>query len=263
MEQPEFIFFKRTARRLLDINLDGYKRPQVQRRLKNYLLRSGYPNWPTYFRAMKNDPMELARLRDYLTINVTSFFRDPKKYGFLRETIFPKLLDGHPKLRVWSAGCSRGHEPYSLAIALAETTSLYRKHQILATDIDGAALAFAQDGGPYSPDDVANVSPPLLERYFKVDGDNYRVAESLKRKIDFGYHNLLDDPIEGGFDLIVCRNVVIYFTAEAKTKLYKRFGAALRPGGVLFVGGTEIISNAREIGLESAGHSFYYRNLED
>ncbi len=259
IESREYTFFKRTVRKLLDIDLDCYKRLQVQRRIKTYLLRSGYANWPSYFRTMKNDPVELGRLKDYLTINVSAFFRNPQKFTYLQTTVLPMLLSGHSRLRVWSAGCSRGHEPYSLAMMLDEITSPHRKHSILAADIDQSALAFAQAGGPYSRGDLVNVPPPLLEKYFKNDGDRYYVNDSLRRKVTFDYHNLLEDPIESGLDLIVCRNVVIYFTTEAKERLYKRFYDALRPGGMLFVGGTEIVSKATDMGFEPLGYSLYRR----
>ena len=263
MEPREYIFFKQRVSKLLKIDLNNYKSTQVQRRIKNYLLRSGYSSWPTYFRMMENDPAEMSKLKDYLTINVSAFFRDPKKFVYLQETVLPMLLHGNPKLHIWSAGCSRGHEPFSMAIMLAQTTSLYRNHHILATDIDQSALNYVEKGGPYSSDDLINVSPKMLDNYFKQDGKNSYVTESIRKKITIQSHNLLDDHFESGFDLIICRNVVIYFTAEAKTLLYKKFYDALRPGGIFFVGGTEIITKSTEMGFESLGHSFYRRKGED
>lgn len=260
MEAREYIFIKRKVLNLTGVDLNCYKTPQVQRRLKTYLVRSGQPNWPTLFRAIENDPAALSKFKDYLTINVSSFFRDADKFEYLQRSILPELLHGHPKLHVWSAGCSHGHEPYSLAIMLAEATGRYHLHQILATDIDRSALERAQAGGPYPADEVASMPPHLLNRYFRTHEDGYRVIESLRRMVTFRYHNLLADPFEGGYDLIVCRNVVIYFTAQVKDRLYTRFHDALRPGGMLFVGGTEVVSRASSIGLESAGISFYRRN---
>jgi chemotaxis protein methyltransferase CheR len=260
MDTLEYSYVKRKVLNLTGVDLSYYKTPQVQRRLKTYLLRSGHSTWRSFFSAVPGDPVALSNLKDYLTINVSSFLRDAEKFEYLRETILPQLLRGHPKLHLWSAGCSRGHEPYSLAIMLAEATGLYRQHQILATDIDHSALEWAQAGGPYPANEVANVSPALLSRYFKVHEDGYHVIESLKRRLTFRYHNLLADPFESEFDLIVCRNVVIYFTAEVKDRLYRRFHDALRPGGVLFVGGTEFLAKASDIGFESAGISFYRRD---
>ena len=263
MEAQEYSYIKREVLKLTGVDLNCYKSPQVQRRLKTFLLRSGHTAWTSFFRALRDDSATLNKLKDYLTINVSAFFRDSEKFEYLRESILPELLRGRPTLRLWSAGCSHGHEPYSLAILLSEATGPYRRHQILATDIDHSALERAQAGGLYSADEVANVPPALLKRYFQAQEDGYRVVERLRRKITFRYHNLVSDPFESGFDLIVCRNVVIYFRTEVKDRLYRRFYDALRPCGVLFVGGTEFLSKASDIGFESAGISFYRRNGEE
>jgi chemotaxis protein methyltransferase CheR len=264
MEPREYIYIKRKVLNLTGVDLDCYKTPQVQRRLKTYLVRSGYPNWHIFFRNVQNDPAAISKLKDYLTINVSSFFRDTEKFEYLQNSILPDLLRGHIKLRVWSAGCSHGHEPYSLAIMLAEVTGFYRQHYILGTDIDRSALERAQAGGPYTDEEISKVPPPLLERYFTRDSgndrdDGYYIIKSLQRRMSFRYQNLLADPFEHEFDLIVCRNVVIYFTAEVKNRLYRHFYQALRPGGMLFVGGTEIVPKASELGFETAGISFYRR----
>jgi chemotaxis protein methyltransferase CheR len=262
MEAYEYAFIQHKMLKLTGVDLSYYKSPQMQRRLTAYLLRSGHADWPGFFRAIQNDPVALGKLRDYLTINVSSFFRDPENFEYLRESILPGLLRSRPRLHVWSAGCSHGHEPYSLAIMLAEVTNYYCWHQVLATDIDHSALERARAGGPYSASEIANVPPPLLGRYFKVCDDGCYVIEDLRRRVAFRCHDLLAEPFESGFDLIVCRNVVIYFTAEVKERLYRSFHDALRPGGVLFIGGAEVLPWASRIGLETAGVSFYRRNDE-
>jgi chemotaxis protein methyltransferase CheR len=259
METREYTFIKHKVLTLTGVDLNCYKTPQVQRRLRTYLVRSGYPNWHKFFQAVHTDPAAVSKLKDYLTINVSSFFRDTDKFDHLRNALLPQLTHVHPKLRVWSAGCSHGHEPYSLAILLAEATGFYRQHHVLATDIDRSALERAQAGGPYTADEVDKVPPVLLDRYFRATDDGYYVVEGLRRRLTFEHHNLLADSFDSGFDLIVCRNVVIYFTQEVKNRLYKRFCQALRPGGVLFLGGTEIVSKASELGFETAGISFYRR----
>lgn len=259
IEAREYTFIKRKVLNLTGVDLNCYKTPQVQRRLKTYLVRSGQVNWHKFFQAVQNDPMAVSKLKDYLTINVSSFFRDSEKFDYLRGAILPELTRGHHRLRVWSAGCSHGHEPYSLTILLAEATGFYRKHEILATDIDRSALDRTQAGGPYTADEVSKVDPALLNRYFRATDSGYYLIESLRRRLTVRYQNLLSDPFEREFDLIVCRNVVIYFTAEVKDRLYKCFYKALRPGGILFVGGTEVVSKASEIGFETAGISFYRR----
>ncbi len=270
MNEFEYAFVKYRILKLIGVDLDCYKDVQMQRRLQTFLHRSGYANWPALFRAIQDSPEDLNRLRDHLTINVSYFFRDPDKYTYLQEVIAPELMRGRPNLRVWSAGCSHGHEPYSLIVVLTELAGPYRQHQIYATDIDGAAIEWAQAGGPYTAEEVAYVPADLLARYFSLRGGRYWFNyPSLQRKIMFSQHNLTADPFvlpgtgEGEFDLIVCRNVVIYFTAESKQQLYRRFYDALRPGGVLFIGGTEIISKASEIGFDTIAMSFYRRPSQD
>jgi chemotaxis protein methyltransferase CheR len=231
-------------------------------------VRSGKADWPAYFRFVKDSPPELSRLRDYLTINVSAFFRDPERWEFLRRTVVPDLLKQQtaltgvlaPRLRVWSAGCSIGLEPYSLAMLLDEVTPL-RRHIILATDLNRGALAKARARGPYSAEDVQNVSAAQRQKYFDPGGPPFFITDKLARRVEFREHNMLADAPESNFDLIICRNVVIYFTDEAKAHLYRKFHAALRPGGVLFVGGTEVVSQANQIGLRSFGISFYRKPL--
>ncbi|RMF02190.1 MAG: protein-glutamate O-methyltransferase CheR [Chloroflexi bacterium] len=260
MQVEEYNLIKREVLTLTGIDLNFYKDAQMQRRLNTFLLRSKHDSWQNYFRAIRTDSAELRKLKDYLTINVSSFFRDTEKYKTLKEKVLPELLDGHPRLRVWSAGCSRGQEPYSIAMLLAELTGDFRRHYILATDLDRSALDIAQAGGPYTDDDVAHVAPAFRQQYFLTRDGKHWVSNDLKRRITFRQQNLLADRFETNFDLIICRNVVIYFTAPVKDKLYQDFYRALRPGGVLFVGGTEIVPKATTLGFRPAGISFYRRN---
>lgn len=260
MENLEYNFVKKNILALTGVDLNGYKSQQMQRRLQTYLQRSNHSTWQSFFAAIRRDSTAVSKLRDYLTINVSSFFRDSEKFDCLRDNILPDLLSSRQTLRIWSAGCSRGYEPYSLAMMLAELSGSHRQHYILATDIDNSALAWSQAGGPYTSDELANMPVSLQKRYFNLRNERYYVTESLRGRITFRHHNLLADPFEQNFDLIVCRNVVIYFTNEVKDELYRRFSSALRPGGVLFVGGTEIVPKAVEIGLKTVGISFYRRS---
>jgi chemotaxis protein methyltransferase CheR len=260
MDNKEYDYIKREIGKLTGVDLDSYKAQQMQRRLGTYLVRSGHKDWHSLFDAIRHDPEQTGKLKDYLTINVSAFFRDPEKFEHLKNSVLPDLLRKHPNLRIWSAGCSRGHEPYSLAILLAQVTGSYRRHYILATDIDQTTLNWAKTGGPYRADDLVNVAPATLGKYFTQKEDGYHLIDAVRKHITFRYHNLLADPFEERFDLIVCRNVVIYFTPEIKARLYERFYQSLNPGGVLFVGGTEIIPKFGEIGFEGAGINFYRRN---
>jgi chemotaxis protein methyltransferase CheR len=259
MDELEYNYIKHQVRQLLNVDLNCYKAPQMQRRLKAYLARTGQPNWPKFFRLLRTDQIQLSKFKDYLTINVSSFFRDTEKYKFLQRSALPELLQNNKTLRVWSAGCSRGQEAYSLAMLLSEASNGTFPHRILATDIDQSALAWAKAGGPYTADDVAGLPPQFRVNYLEIRENQYWVKNDLRQKVAFRQHNLLDDSMAGKFDLIVCRNVVIYFQANAKQILYQRFYDALKPGGILFVGGTEIVPKATDIGFETLHVSFYRR----
>lgn len=258
MEAETYVLIKKNIKNLLAIDLTYYKDEQMKRRLDSWLVRSGTPNWPDYFKRVRADDKELSRFRDYLTINVSAFFRDPERWQALRQTILPNLLKVNPHLRVWSAGCSIGPEPYTLAMVLDEMTPGQR-HTLLATDLDRGALTKAKARGPFSADDIQNVTTAQRAKHFQPGGPPHFVSEALGKRVDFRELNLLTDAFDANFDLIVCRNVVIYFTDAAKQELYRKFCNALRPGGVLFVGGTEVISRAPDLGFKSAGISFYQR----
>lgn len=258
MDLETYAHVKHTVKRLLGIDLEGYKDEQMRRRLDAWLARAGATSWLDYFRRLRAEPAEQARLRNYLTINVSAFFRDPERWRDLREQVLPLLLKAAPRLRVWSAGCSIGLEPYSLAMLLAELTPL-RRHTLLASDLDRGALAIAQARGPYTPQDLQNVTAAQRAAYFEPGGPPFYVTPTLARQVVFRENNLLADEFETGFDLILCRNVVIYFTHLAKDQLYRKFAAALRPGGMLFLGSTEIIARPAEFGLGVCGIALYQK----
>jgi chemotaxis protein methyltransferase CheR len=265
MEQDTYAQIKTSVRKILDINLDYYKDEQMRRRLDSWLVRSGAPDWAEYFHRIRSDERELGRFRDYLTINVSSFFRDIERWQALKDHILPDLLKsalhlrpGDGGLRIWSAGCSIGAEPYTLAMIL-DDVSPTRRHRILATDLDRGALNKSKAGGPYTADEIQNLSSAQCAAYLQAGGPPFYIKPTLGKKIEFREHNLIEHPTETGFDLIVCRNVVIYFTTDTKDLLYRKFYQALRPGGILFVGATEIIPRPVEIGFRSNGISFYKR----
>ncbi len=266
MEMQVYETIKTQIKQMMHINLDHYKDEQMRRRLDSWLVRSGAPNWPDYFVRVRGDAKEMTRFRDYLTINVTAVFRDPERWTALRDQVMPELLrvaaqirPTNPGLRIWSAGCSIGAEPFTLVMLLDEIAP-NRRHTILATDLDKGALARAQSGGGFTEEEMMNVSPAQRSRYFEPGGPPYRVKTSVLKKIEFKEHNMLADAFPKDMDLIVCRNVVIYFTTETKDALYRRFSEALRPGGYLFVGATEILPRPQELGFNGAGISFYKAN---
>jgi chemotaxis protein methyltransferase CheR len=263
MDADVYTQVKASIKQSLKIDLENYKDEQMKRRLDSWLVRSRTGTWHEYFELVSKDSVELERFRNYLTINVTEFFRDPARWNTLRTEILPYLqkdgeLDHQPGgLKLWSAGCSIGAEPYSVAIMMAESAPR-QQYSLLATDLDRGALSRAKSRGPYSLEDVHNLDPAQRQRHLTPCAP-YFINQSLQSHIRFQEQDLLADRFETGFDLIICRNVVIYFTADAKDTLYAKFCAALRPGGVLFLGGTEIISGAAKYGLQNFGISFYKR----
>lgn len=255
MEPETYTKIMQSIKSILGIDLKHYKDEQMRRRLDSWLARVGAANWEEYMKRIKQDERELRKFRDYITINVTEFFRDPERWRELQQKILPDLISSG-NLAIWSAGCSKGAEIYSVSILLDEMTP-GKKHRLLATDLDQGALETARNGGPFLAEEVRNISPVQRGVYFKPNAPPFYVIDPVIKKISFHEHNLVQDSYLDKFDLIICRNVVIYFTSETKEVLYKKFYDALRPGGYLFVGGTEIIPKPLEIGFRSSGFSFY------
>lgn len=255
MSTSDWDIFKEKLFAKSNINLNDYKPAQMQRRITNLMTRHGKTTYMDFFRLLEVDSKLYKEFIDYLTINVTEFFRTPEKFVELENKVLPDLLAKNAKLNIWSAGCSIGAEPYSIAMILMEKTPM-AKHRILATDLDVEMLAKAKNG-VYSANEMKNMPPARLNKYFRETSGGYILNETVKGQVEFQRHNLLLDRFETGFDLILCRNVVIYFTEEAKDALYRRFFTALKPGGVLFVGGTEAILNFRDMGFQHYIPFFY------
>jgi chemotaxis protein methyltransferase CheR len=262
METELYNQVKISVKKLLGIELNHYKDEQMRRRLDAWLVRTGAASWEQYFKLANADLNELSRFRNYLTINVSEFFRDPERWQTLRSQILPDLIKENRACsfkngpRIWSAGCSIGPEPYTLAIILSEL-GVTHNHLLLATDLDRGALAKAKARGPYTSEDIRNVSAAERTTYFDAGGPPFFTSEKLAYMITFREQDMLQDTFEESFDLIVCRNVIIYFTTEAKNNLYNKFSRALRPGGILFLGGTEIIPRPQDFSFQSQGFSFY------
>jgi chemotaxis protein methyltransferase CheR len=257
---PEhYALVRRKVRELVHIDLDNYKSRQMHRRLNALISRSGQPSWEAYFRHLETNPQALQAFKAYLTINVSRFFRDRPKWDHLTRQVLPALLRERSHLRIWSAGCSNGAEAYTLAMILHGLESGHGGHHILATDIDTDVLARAQRGGPYTRDDVQEVDRTNLQTHFEERDGAFWVRPALTSRVRFRRHDLLNEPFESGYDLVVCRNVVIYFTDDAKRVLYRRFADSLRDGGILFVGGTETVSSLSELPLRSTAISFYQK----
>ena len=164
MDDQEYDLISQQILKLTGIDLAHYKVQQMRRRLTG-LSSANAPSVAEYCQLIKKDPDALSKLRDFLTINVSEFFRDAEQFEILRTEVFPELLKNRPRLNVWSAGCSHGGEPYSVAMMLEELAP-GQNHRVLATDLDDAVIAKARNGGPYTSADVNNVDGKLLLKYF-------------------------------------------------------------------------------------------------
>ncbi|MEW6581952.1 MAG: protein-glutamate O-methyltransferase CheR [Actinomycetota bacterium] len=249
---------------LTGIALTHYRQAQMERRLRSFAERHGCRDLDGYLALLRRDKDALDGFLDRMTINVSELFRNPERFTELAERHLPDLLARAPGgLRAWSAGCSYGAEPYTLSLLLQEVAP-GRRHEVIASDIDQVILAKARRGR-FTEADVRSVTPERLRTWFTAgtDGDApvYEAGERLKAIVRFRHHNLLEDRYPDRLDLIACRNVVIYFTDEAKDGIYRRFLQALKPGGVLFVGSTERVHRAEEMGWERAGTFFYRKPL--
>lgn len=241
------------------IDLHQYKAPQMQRRILNMAQFQKCASLDEFWAWASATPGHVQQFLDKLAINVSELFRNPEKWHQLEGQVLPELLGRSRTLKVWSAGCSYGAEAYTLAMVLAEKFG--HGHKIVGTDIDEAALSQAR-AGEFSLSDTRFV-PKTYQKYLVREGDSFKADKSLKGSLDFRRHNLLGDKFEQGFDLIMCRNVVIYFTDSAKDELYRKFYASLKPGGIMFVGSTERVSGAETIGFSTALPFFYKKPEQD
>lgn len=239
------------------LDLNFYKQNQMERRIRSFMTSHNYKTFPDFIKALDQDKDLYDAFFKHLTINVTQFFRDANQWKTLREVIIPKLLERKTSLKIWSAGCSSGQEPYSMAITFLEYFPQAR-FTILATDIDVKVLEQAKKG-IYKEADFASTPPELIKKYFTPVEGGYQISEQVKRSVTFQRQNLLTDRFDSGFDLIACRNVVIYFTEEAKDILYRKFADSLSPGGYLFTGSTEHIFGKNNLKLKSVGSFFYQK----
>ncbi len=231
--------FKREVFKLSTINLDAYKERQMKRRIDSLIKKNNYNDYISYVAGLKTNDKLYKEFINYLTINVSEFYRNPAQWQVLETEILPYLIKNSSNLKIWSAACSTGDEPYSLVMVLSKHMPLSRI-KIIATDIDKQVLEKAKMG-LYSSKSVEGLPKEYLSKFMTKIGDSYKVNDDVKKCVEFKQHNLLKDSYPKDCDLIVCRNVLIYFTEEAKDQIYKDFNTALKTSGVLFVGSTEQI----------------------
>ena len=258
MVVDEFDLFMENIYKYAHIDLRKYKRPQMQRRLSALRDKLGYKDFGSYFNALVRNRDLFDEFLDRMTINVSEFFRNPNRWEVVQHRVVPELLAKSRRIKVWSAACSTGEEPYTLAMILNQYLPL-AEVKVFASDIDENAIARAKKG-VYHQRSLQFVPPEFVNKYFrKVDAQMYAINEDLKQCVTFKKHNLLEDTFETDFDLIICRNVIIYFTEPAKDILYHKFSKSLKPGGILFVGSTEQIFNPHTYNFSTYDTFFYQR----
>lgn len=240
-----------------DIDLNLYKETQMKRRITTLRNKRGFSSYLTYFNEMNKNDELLKEFIDRLTINVSEFYRNPKRWEVLKNLVIPQLLKNKSQLSIWSAACSTGEEPYSLAIMLKEHFPEINV-KILATDIDEGALEKANKG-LYAEQSLKELPPPFKKKYFTKSGGSYKVDPGLKTIITFKRHNLLAERYPTNCDLVICRNVLIYFTDDAKDIIYRGFSNTLRDDGVLFVGSTEQIFTPEKYDFRLLDTFFYQK----
>ena len=249
--------FKKDVLVLTKIDLNAYKERQMKRRIDSLITKHHYTTYTQYVEALKKDKVLFEEFVNYLTINVSEFYRNPEQWTLLERQILPELLKKSPTLKIWSAACSTGDEPYSLVMLLTRFMPL-SKIKIIATDIDKQVLDKARMG-LYKIKSLKGLPDEIIKKYFKqVSATSYQISDEIKKCVEFKEHNLLKDPYPDRCDLIVCRNVLIYFTEEAKDVIYRKFNASLKQGCFLFVGSTEQIIQPEKIGYDTY-QSFFYR----
>lgn len=254
------------------ISLKSDKRELVYGRLARRLRHLGLQTFDQYCSVLKNnDEVEVVNFINAITTNVTQFFREMHHFEFLKSTLIPEIIKAkstsvHPKLRIWSAGCSSGNEPYSIAMVLKEAMSNTSNWdaKILATDLDSNILTAARKG-EYPASVLSNISEQRQKRWFKRGGgDNLgtvKISKELKELVSYKQLNLMEKwPMVGKFDFIFCRNVAIYFDNETREKIIDRFADQLSDNGYLFVGHSETLFGVTSR-FECVGKTIYKKVL--
>ncbi len=252
----DYEYFKKAIFDLTQIDLNSYKEKQMKRRIDTLIAKHKITGYENYVQLIKTDKEKFEEFVSYLTINVSEFYRNPDQWALMDKEIIPELISKFGKnLKIWSAACSTGDEPYSLVMALSKHIPL-NQIKIFATDIDKQILEKARLG-LYSEKSIENVPDEFKKKYFTQIGGSYKISDEIKSRVEFKQHNLLKDTYPTGVHMIVCRNVLIYFTEEAKDEVFKKYYDSLAPKGILFIGSTEQIINYKEIGYNRK-NSFYY-----
>lgn len=253
----DFAEFYKWVYKEVGIDLSAYKPEQLNRRINSLMIRNKINSLDEYTKVIRSVPEQRAKFLDYITINVTEFYRNPELFKELEEAIKSEVLSKSKSVNVWSAACSIGSEPYSVAMIL-DRINKGGTNKILATDIDSIILEKAKYG-EYIESEMKNIKVEEINKYFSKKDDKYYINDKIKSMVNFKRHDLILDKYESNLDLIICRNVVIYFNNDVKEEIYRRFALSLKKGGLLFIGATESIYKYREFGFDKLSTFIYQK----
>ena len=255
----EYVDFCEGVRRICAIDLVQYRRAQMERRIRTFVAARGHAGLAAYLKVLRTDRAELEAFLDRVTINVSQLWRHPEQFEVLERHVLPELARA-AHIRAWSAGCSYGAEAFTLA-AVCKAVVPRAKVTITGVDIDPRMVERAREA-VFSAADARSVKPALMEKWFTaLPGGGYQAKPELRAIARFEVGDLLRfQPRPGAYDLVLCRNTVIYFNDDVRDALHGRLASALRPGGYLVVGAAERVSAPAGIGLAPT-HPFTYRKI--
>jgi len=255
--RDEYVDFCEAIRRICSIDLLQYKRGQMERRIRAFAATRGHGALPQYLAVLRRDRDELDRFLDRVTINVSQLWRHPEQFDVLGRDVLPDLGRAG-RIRAWSAGCSYGAEAFTLA-AVCRSVVPRASVAITGVDIDARMIERARTG-IFTAGDARSVAPALMDTWFtRLPDGRFEAVPALRAMCRFEVGDLLRArPRAGAYDLVMCRNTVIYFNDEVRDALHARLATALRPGGCLVVGATERVADPARIGLVPT-HPFTYR----
>jgi chemotaxis protein methyltransferase CheR len=245
-DEKEFAELKVIIKRKIGFNCEDYKQPHLKRRLAVRLRATFSKSYKDYAELLLKNPEEEGQLKETLTVNVTELFRNPETYESVQKNVLPELIKqkgANSFIRVWSAGCSNGEEPYSIAILIKEflgTSASRYNISILGTDIDEDSIKKAE-AAVFQPKQLEKISKERLGKFFKLKENNYQVIDEVKSLVKIKRNDLISGPKLSGFDIIFCRNVTIYFEQKLQEILYLNFYNALNEGGFFVMGKTETL----------------------
>src|SRR3954470_18501240 len=260
LKPDDFVALGELVRSLCGVDLSQYKRGQMERRVRTWAQRRGTPDLTEYGQRLRREPEELDAFLDRVTINVSHLWRHEEQWDALQKVLPELAKERRGRIRCWSAGCSYGAEAYTLAAVCREAVPTARV-EIQGTDLDRRMVARAREG-VFRTEDGRTAPQALLRKHFEPIADGgWQASAELRRMVRFDTGDLLRMPIPADrYDVILCRNTVIYFTEEVRDALHERLVRALAPGGYLVVGTSERVANSRELGLTSPFHFIYRKS---